>query len=49
MAPVMADMWRQHETWDGTYNLDDLMDAHEMIAVKAENAKRAKEASERKE
>jgi len=40
-------MWKQHEVWDGTYNLDDLLDAHEILAVKAENSKRAEEYSER--
>ena len=34
-------MWRQHETWDGTYSLEDLLDAHEMLAVRAENERRA--------
>lgn len=36
-------MWRQHECWDGTYTLDDLLDAHEMLAVRAENEHRAEE------
>ncbi|MFR8056973.1 MAG: DUF6889 family protein [Dialister invisus] len=31
-------MWRQHEVFDGTYDFDDLLDAHEIIFVKAENA-----------
>ena len=39
-------MWRQHEVWDGTYTLDDLMDAHEIMAVHAENERRAREAAE---
>ena len=34
-------MWKQHEVWDGTYTLDDLMDAHEIMAVTAENRARA--------
>ena len=29
--------WRQHELWDGTYTLDDLMDITEIIAVDQEN------------
>jgi hypothetical protein len=33
-------MWRQHEVWDGTYNIDDLLDAHEILTVKTENEKR---------
>ena len=39
--PVMAGMWRQHEVWDGTYTLDDLLDAVEMIRVRRENEARA--------
>lgn len=32
--------------WDGTYDFDDLLDAHEMLAVKAENERRARAAAE---
>jgi hypothetical protein len=46
-APVTAEMWQQHEVWDGTYTLDDLLDAHEILAVKHENQKRAYEDSKR--
>lgn len=42
MTPVVNGMWRQHECWDGTYTLDDLLDAHEMLAVRAENERRAR-------
>ena len=42
-APVVDGMWRQHETWDGTYSLEDLLDAHEMLAVRRENERRAEE------
>ena len=45
-APVENGMWRQHEIWDGTYTLSDLLDAHEMMAVHAENERRAQEAAE---
>ena len=45
MAPVVAGIWRQHEMWDGTYTVDDLLDAHEMLAVQAINKKRAQEAA----
>jgi hypothetical protein len=45
----MAGMWKQHEAWDGTYTLDDLLDAHEMLAIKNENEKRAMEAAKMKE
>jgi len=47
-APVIAGMWQQHEVFDGTYDFDDLLDAHEMIEVKAINTQRAQEAAERK-
>jgi hypothetical protein len=39
--PVTAGMWRQHELWDGTYTLDDLLDAVEVIRVRRENEARA--------
>jgi len=42
--PVTAGMWQQHELWDGTYTLDDLLDAVEVIRVKRENENRAMEA-----
>ena len=45
MTPVIDGMWRQHETWDGTYTLSDLLDAHEMLAVREENRRRADEQS----
>ena len=46
MVPVTAGIWRQHEMWDGTYDFDDLLDAHEMLAVLAENKRRAQAAAE---
>ena len=42
--PVTAGMWQQHELWDGTYTLDDLLDVVEIIRVKRENENRAMEA-----
>ena len=42
--PVSAGMWKQHELWDGTYTLDDLLDIAELIRVKHENEYRAMEA-----
>ena len=41
--PVTVGMWRQHELWDGTYTLDDLFDAVEVIRVRRENEQRALE------
>lgn len=40
-------MWKQHQIWDGTYTLDDLLDAHEIMAVKHENERRAMLAMQR--
>ena len=37
-------MWRQHELWDGTYNLDDLWDILELINVQHENERRSMDA-----
>ena len=42
-APVSAGLWKQHELWDGTYTLGDLLDIHEMMTVKSENEHRAME------
>ena len=44
-VPVAAGLWRQHELWDGTYTLDDLLDIAELIRVQNENQARAAEAS----
>ena len=44
--PVAAGMWKQHELWDGTYTLDDLSDAAELIQVRRENEIRAAEADQ---
>jgi hypothetical protein len=44
----MAGMWQQREVFDGTYTLDDLLDAHEMLAIQHENKRRAYEAAARR-
>ena len=41
--PVAAGLWKQHELWDGTYTLDDLLDILELIALRRENERRALE------
>ena len=41
--PVAAGFWKQHELWDGTYTLDDLLDIVELIRVRRENEARAME------
>jgi len=43
--PVTEGFWRQHELWDGTYTLDDLLDIIELIRVRRENELRAQEAN----
>ena len=43
--PVTMGLWRQHELWDGTYTLDNLLDAVELICVRRENEKRAADAA----
>ena len=45
--PVAARLWRQHELWDGTYTLDDLFDAVELIQVQRDNEARAREVQRR--
>ena len=42
--PVTEHLWQQHELWDGTYTLDDLLDITEMLRVRNENQARAMEA-----
>ena len=42
----MNGVWQQHELWDGTYTLSDLLDIHEMLAVRQENERRAREQAE---
>ena len=42
--PVAAGMWKQHQLWDGTYTLDDLLDIVELIRVRRMNEMRAREA-----
>ncbi|QTE70208.1 hypothetical protein JRC49_10390 [Clostridiales bacterium FE2011] len=37
--------WRQHELWDGTYTLDDLLDITELIRIRRDNQKRAAQAA----
>ncbi len=41
MRPVEAGLWRLHETFDGTYTVDDLLDINEVLDVQLENRARA--------
>jgi hypothetical protein len=43
MRPVEAGLWKLHETFDGTYTVDDLFDILEVMDVKRENEARAEE------
>ena len=45
--PVAAGLWQQHELWNGTYTLDDLLDIVELIRVRRENEARAAEIAAR--
>jgi hypothetical protein len=38
--PVGANLWRQHELYDGTYDMGDLADVLEYLDVKEENERR---------
>ena len=38
--PVAAGLWRQHETYDGTYDVGDLLNVLEFMDVKEENERR---------
>ena len=40
MRPVLEGLWRQHETWDGTYVVDDLVEIHALLDVRDENRRR---------
>ena len=46
--PVVLGYWKQHELWDGTYTLDDLLDIVEVIAVQRENEARAIDAAKQR-
>jgi hypothetical protein len=41
MRPVEAGLWKLHETFDGTYTVDDLLDINELLDVQLENKLRA--------
>ena len=39
--PVQEGFWKLHETFDGTYIIDDLFDILELLDVRLENENRA--------
>jgi hypothetical protein len=41
---VESGLWKLHETYDGTYTVDDLFDTLEILDVQLENRWRANEA-----
>jgi hypothetical protein len=45
--PVAAGVWKQHELFDGTYDVGDLLDVLEYLDTKAETARRARHAAEK--
>ena len=47
--PVIAEKWQQHQLWDGTYTLDDLLDINEVIMVEVENKRRSHEAGRKEQ
>ena len=46
LAPVMVGMWSHRDVVEDVFSFDDLLDAHEMMAVNAENRRRAEKAAE---
>jgi hypothetical protein len=40
--PVAAGLWRQHEMFDGTYDIGDLLDVLEYLDTKEENMRRVR-------
>jgi len=43
--PIAAGLWRQHEIFDGTYDIGDLLDVLEFLDVKEENERRQRAAA----
>ncbi|KKX52441.1 hypothetical protein [Brevibacillus borstelensis] len=44
-APVIAKEWSHRDIAEDVFDIDDLLDAHEIIATRAENERRAHEAA----
>jgi hypothetical protein len=47
VRPVEVGLWKLHETYDGTYIIDDLLDVLEILDVRDENRARAVEYEKR--
>lgn len=48
-APVLAGFWSHRDLVTDVFDFDDLLDAHEMLAVRHENEWRAREAAQMRE
>ena len=44
----MEGLWKQHELWDGTYTITDLLDIHESMTVFSVNKEIVSEYERRK-
>jgi hypothetical protein len=44
----MASMWKQHEAFDGTYDIHDLITINKLLDMQYENQRRAMRAAESK-
>jgi hypothetical protein len=40
---VIAGLWTQKETFDGTYSFEDLLDIHELLDIQIVNDRRQRE------
>ncbi|QDX92070.1 4-alpha-glucanotransferase [Brevibacillus laterosporus] len=48
-APVLGGLWTHRDVVEDVFDIDDLLDAHEIMEVKAENTRRAQEAAKLQE
>jgi hypothetical protein len=46
---VVAELWSHRDLVDKVFDIDDLLDAHEILQVKYENQCRADEAQQRRD
>jgi len=44
-APVLGGLWQHRDVVEDVFDIDDLLDAHEIMAVREENIRRAQEAA----
>ncbi|USG65161.1 hypothetical protein NDK47_24060 [Brevibacillus ruminantium] len=48
-APVLGGLWTHSEVVRDVFDIDDLLDAHEILEVREENRRRAEEAARLRE